>query len=287
MATRTKQPAKKKAADKKPSNNTGEEETPRYGLHAAQAQMSGGGSRYPWLKLGDGDIARFHFLTNGIDPNMVGTRFHRFGQGRETRYYLCLRVYTGNQEPCKWCEQGHDQTNARFACWIYVHNILHASGAGQPDDVEWKTTKVGKKTLFREEVKKPFLWKSAAGMKQKWFNMVMNAYNVSDDLQLSLYELYREGVELETEYEMTIPKGGEGKAISKKILDSEEVSELPTVEDILREEATYGPSADGSGGSGGGMGSDEVMGEEGDGDIPTEAEPSEGDAEPEPDDSLI
>lgn len=271
--TRTKQPEQKTEAP------------PRGGLEAAQQQMSAGGSRFPILKLEDGDRARFHFLSSGSDLNLVGTIFHRFGQDVNTRFYMCLRVFTGGEEACVYCEAGHDDTSSRFAVWVFVHNMLHAS----QKETKWKATEVDdadgeKRTLFREEIKKPFLIRMAAGWKQKWFAMVMNGYTTHGSLQTHIYELERTGKGLETEYVYrTI--GGE-RPIAKEILDSDEVKDLETAEVVLREELKFGPSASGAGSSG--MGTDEVLGASSDG---TKADPepeTQSETQPEsPGDDLI
>jgi hypothetical protein len=221
------------------------------GMNQAQAQMSGGGSRYPLLKLDDGDRARFHFLTNG--DGLIGTKFHKTGEGKGTRYWVCLRVLTGSQEECKFCEEGHDDMSSRFAVWVYVHNIMHSK---QDPEGEWVAKKQGKKTLFREEVKEPKLLKMAGGRKGAWFNQVMNFFANNGDLQLHIYELLREGLELETEYTFDDLKED---AIDPKILKLDEVKDLPTVEEVLREELQYSANAAGSGDA---MGTDSVLGEE-------------------------
>ncbi len=249
-------PAKEKAKTR--SKQPAAVEAPaRTGMAAAQAQMSGGGSRFPQLWLDDGDRARFHFLTNG-DTDLVGTKFHRFGEDKKTRHYMCLRVFTGGEEECRWCEEGHDQVGSRFAIWVYCHNILHASQAEMPEDEEWEPTKVGKKTLFRQEIKAPKIIRMAAGKKQSWFSQFVNMWTTHGDLQLHIYELYREGLELETEYYLTTLKE---QAIDPKLLDDDDIKELPTCEEVLREEVTFGP---GGAGSGGAMGTDGVTGTDSD-----------------------
>ncbi len=217
------------------------------GMESAQGQMAGGG-RYPYVKLDDGDITRFHFLTNGDD--LIGSKFHKTGTGRDTRYYICLRVLTGGQEQCKFCEEGHDDMVSRFAVWVFVHNTLHAA---QTED-DWKATKVGKKTLFREEVKEPRLLKMAGGRKGVWFSQVTNYWTKHGDLQLHIYELRREGLALDTEYYFDDKKAS---AIPPAVLKQDDVKALPTIEEVLREELTYGPAASGSGAA---MGTDEVLG---------------------------
>ncbi len=253
-----------------PSNGYG-------GMESAQAQMSGGGSRYPYVKLDDGDRCYFHFLTNG--DGLIGTKFHKTGQGKGTRHWVCLRILSGNQEECGYCQEGHDDLSSRFAVWIYVHNINHASQANQPDDQEWKPKKFGKKTLFREEIGEPRLLKMAGGRKGAWFNQVMNHFANNGDLQLHIYELLREGLELETEYTFDDKKE---EALKPSILKTDEVKDLPSIEEVLREELKFA-NASGSGD----MGTDAVFGPDG-AEQPEEkatekAEPSE----PAADDDLI
>jgi hypothetical protein len=238
------------AQTKQPEASKNSDGPQRTGMVAAQQQMSGGGSRFPYLRIEAGERARFHFLTSG-NTDLIGSKFHKFGEGRETRHYMCLRVFTGGEEECRWCEAGHDEMGSRFAVWIFVHNILHAA---QDKEAEWKTTKVGKTTLFREEVKEPMLIRMAAGVKQKWFSQFVNMWTTHGDLQNHIYELYREGTELETEYFLTTLKE---QAIPEEILDSDVVKKLPTCEDVLREEVTFGPGGAGAGSS---LGTDEVMG---------------------------
>lgn len=251
------------------------------GMENAQAQMASGGSRFPILKLADGDRARFHFLTNG--DALVGTKFHRFGEGMKTRHYVCLRVMTGGEEECRWCQQGHDEVGSRFAVWVFVHNIMHSKQA----DVGWQAQQVGEKILFREELKEPKLIKLAGGRKGEWWNQFVAAYTTNVDLQLHIYELYREGEQLETQYTLTTLKP---QAIDPKILDSDEVKKLPTCEEVLREEATYGPGGAGSGSS---LGTDEVLGGGTDDALPSATAAAEAPAEMEavaeakPDDDLI
>lgn len=274
-------PRKTRTTTKQPETPSG---TPsRTGMAAAQAMMSGGGSRFPMLWLDDGDRARFHFLTSG-DSDMIGCKFHKFGEGSKTRHYMCLRVFTGGEEECRWCEEGHDELGSRFAVWVFVHNILHAK---QAED-EWEATKIGKKTLFREVVKKPKLIRLAAGVKQAWFNQFINMWTTHGDLQLHIYELYREHLQLDTEYYLTTLKE---QAIDPKLLDSDDVKDLPTCEDVLREEVTYGP---GGAGSGSAMGTDEVLGESDADPLPSaskdgteEEQKADAPAEPAADDNLI
>lgn len=236
------------AQTKQPETST--DSPQRTGMVAAQAMMSGGGSRFPALRIDDGDRARFHFLTSG-DTDFIGCKFHRFGEGKDTRYYMCLRIFTGGEEECRWCEAGHDDLGSRFAIWVYVHNILHAA---QDKEAEWKPQQIGKKTLFREEIKEPKLIRMAAGRSQKWWSQFVNMWTTHGDLQNHIYELYREGKELETEYFLTTLKES---PIPKEILDSDEVKNLPSCEDVLREEVTFGPGGAGVGSS---LGTDEVMG---------------------------
>ena len=91
---------------------------------------------------------------------------------------------------------------------------------------------------------------------------------------------------------ITTPKE---RPIDPKLLDTDEVKNIPTCEEVQREEVTFGP---GGAGSGAAMGTDEVMGAESDTDPlasvskdgATEEEPPAADAptaEPAPDDDLI
>src|SRR3972149_1486250 len=99
------------------------EETPRYGMRAAQEVMVSEG-RWPRLRLQNGDRVRFHFLTTGDDPWFAASKFHSVGEGPQTRDVVCLRAMTRGVEACSLCGPGVQLVN-RFGCWVWVGFILH------------------------------------------------------------------------------------------------------------------------------------------------------------------
>lgn len=229
----------------------------QYGIASAQRQMVSGQGN--WLRINANERARFHCLTSGGDDRFMGTKFHSIGQGAQTRYYVCLRVMTNGEESCEFCDQGHDEMGNRFALWVYVHNILHATDNPDQEGDRWKQQDVEGRTLFREEVKKPILIWLAAGRYQAWFGQFVAMWTKHQDLQNHIYELLRIGEGLETEYELTELKE---EPLAKKILEQEEIQNLPSVPEFFRSQLKYGPTAAGAGAS---MGTDTVLGEDGSG----------------------
>ena len=288
--------ARKKAEEAPASRTTTPGAAERTGIAAAQRQMQSTGSRWPRLKIFANERARFHCLTTGSDAMFSGSKYHREGEGMNTRYYLCLRIYTNGEEACFYCDHGQKDIGSRFALWAYVHNVLRASDNPDPEGDAWKPTEVEvegmerKLMLFREEVKRPMLIRMAAGREQAWFGQFVAMWGkYGSDLSTCIYELRRTGSELATEYELVDLKE---EPLAKAVWESPDVKDLPTIEDTEREQLSYGPGAAGAPG-GAPMGSDEVLGTEPSADVTGEPEDeapvaAEEPAEPEdPDSDLI
>jgi hypothetical protein len=227
------------------------------------------GSKYPYLKLGPGDRARFHFLTSGGDHHFAAGTFHKFGQGRETRTLICTASLSeANARECKFCERGHVDTQLRFGCWIYLHQVLRVGDNPDSEGEPWKQAKVpeANRTMFVEDIKKAVTLNLAAGRGQGWFKQFSGFWMTREsNLQLDLYELVRTGVDLETEYTLNIIKE---MAIKPGIAKLQ--ADLPGTEELLVEEMKRSPHTAQAGGN---MGQDAL---EGGGVDPA----AEGDAEP-------
>ena len=210
------------------------------------------GSKYPFLKLGSGDRGRFHFLTSGADHHFASGTFHKFGQGQETRTLICTASLTeANARECKFCERGHSDTQGRFACWIYLHQVLRVGDNPDQEGDPWKQAKVpeANRTMFVEDVKKPVILRLAAGRGQAWFKQFSGFWMTRDsNLQLDLFELVRTGTGLETDYTLNIVKE---MAIPAKLAKLQ--ADLPGIEEVFTEEMRFSPHA---AGAGAGMGQD-------------------------------
>lgn len=212
------------------------------------------GSRYPYVKLGDGDRARFHALTSGGDGHFASAIFHKFGQGMETRTLVCTASLSEKfAQECKFCEAGHTDVQGRFGLWIYLHQVLHLGDNPDPKGDPWKSAKVteANRTMFVEDIKKPVLLRLAAGRGQAWFKQFSGFWMAREsNLQLDLYELLRVGTGLATEYTLTIVK-----EMAIKPAVAKHQADLPGCEEIFLEELKFSPVARSAG-----MGEDTLEG---------------------------
>lgn len=92
----------------------------------------------------DGDSARIRFLTSADE--IVSGLFHR---NKVPQGYIENVLCTENEE-CGYCVEG-DKPSFKFIAWVWVHEVLHA----KQTNTEWKTTKRGTRTYFREKVDSP------------------------------------------------------------------------------------------------------------------------------------
>lgn len=162
---------------------------------------SGGGSsfQYPQLRLKANERARFHFLSSGQDPLLDASKFHNIAEERGGKTWfnavVCLDSLTQGEDSCALCERGHRDMSNKFAAWIYVHHILHATDNPDADGEPWKPTSVAGRTLFKEDVRKPMLLWMGVGRNQAWWGQVINFYAIHGNLQTHLYELHRVGAD--------------------------------------------------------------------------------------------
>ena len=216
----------------------------RYGVASAEESMSTG-DRWPRCRPQNGDRVRFHFLTSGADPWLVGTKFHRIAAEPFGRDIICLAALTQGEEACTYCEI--DSTNRRnmFACWIWTTYVLHPHDNPDEEGEAWeqKTLQLAndrKMVVFKEEIAKPQLLWLSAGRQKVWWSQFTSAWMAHGDLRKHLYELHRVGSGRDdTNYTLTTSKA---EPLPPEILEKDEVKELPNIEDIFRETLRYAPT---------------------------------------------
>lgn len=212
------------------------EEVEGKGIAKAERVLSTG-DQWPRLRLKAGDRARFHFLTSGSDDYFAASRFHKFGQGSETRTYVCLRSMSEGGDDCDYCAAGRDTDQNRFGVWVFLHFILHSGDNPDPEGEPWKQKKLDKRTLFQELFNKPMLIDLPAGRSRKWYKQFVTPWAQYGSLQMHLYELLRIGEGRDdTEYTLTAVKE---MAIKKEHAAS--VEDLPGVEDVFKQALKFGP----------------------------------------------
>lgn len=211
------------------------------GILQAQQAMSYQ-SRWPMLRLGNGDRGRFHFLTTGNDRYMAGGKFHFIPSagGRGGLSLLCLREFTRGAEGCRFCDSGHSDIRDRFGVWVYAHYILHLGDNPEDSGERWKQVTVQKRTFFQEILEKPLLIDMAKNYRRNWFNQFLKFYNEGgSDLSKHLYELQRVGVGRDdTDYTLRTVKAEVISAEHAKAVD-----DLPNIEAVWRESLGSGPMA--------------------------------------------
>ena len=231
-----------------------------YGIEAGNQEMITG-SRWPFLRPKEGDRVRFHFLTSGNDPWLVATKFHRVGQGQQSRNILCTAAISRGEETCVLCDS--DATQGRrgmFGVWIIVDYILHAHDNPDEKGDGWEAKKLKIKgpdgeektrSVFKEDLSTTLenettvpgivkLLQLPAGRAQAWWNQFSNAWITSQDLRKHFYELHRTGSGRDdTNYVLTSIKED---PLDKSILEREDVKDLPTIEEVFRGSLSQMPS---------------------------------------------
>lgn len=199
-------PGKKKVEEKK------------MGIHRAREAGSQSVFRYPKLRIGAGDRARFWFLSNGEDEFFDGARFHLFPrQTKRGKVYneeiLCMRLRTDGEDSCAFCEEGHEDMALRFAIWIWVDHVLHLGDNPDPEGEAWEQIRLaaekGKKgrIMFKESISQPMVIWMAYGKEWVWFSQFDAALNQYGTLEGRLYELKRVGASMgDTDYTLSMIK---------------------------------------------------------------------------------
>jgi len=215
-----------------------------YGVAAAEAAMSSR-DRWPRIKPQDGERVRFHFLTDGSDPWLVGTKFHKIGEFPNSRDIVCTQALSQGNEACGFCDM--DSTNRRnmFACWIWTEFILHPHDNPDEEGEAWEQKQLAlpngrKLAVFKEDIKKPQLLWLPAGKQKAWWSQFTTAWMTSGNLRRHFYELHRiGGGRDDTNYILTTVKED---PLADDILQLDEVKNLPNIEDIFRETLRFTPT---------------------------------------------
>ncbi len=189
------------------------------GIHRARAAGSQSLFRYPKLRIGAGDRARFWFLSDGEDEYFDGARFHLFPRTtRSGKVYnqevMCLRLRTDGDESCTFCEEGHEEMALRFSIWIWVDHVLHLGDNPDPEGQAWEQIRLaaekGKKKgriMFKEAIGQPMVIWMAYGKEWVWFSQFDAALNQYGTLEGRLYELKRVGSNMQdTDYTLSMVK---------------------------------------------------------------------------------
>ena len=194
------------------------EEEKKLGIHRAREAGSQSLFRYPKLRIGAGDRARFWFLSDGEDEFFDGARFHLFPrQTRSGKVYnqeiMCLRLRTDGDDSCTFCEEGHEEMALRFSIWIWVDHVLHLGDNPDPEGQAWEQIRLaaekGKKgrIMFKEAISQPMVIWMAYGKEWVWFSQFDAALNKYGTLEGRLYELKRVGSNMQdTDYTLSMIK---------------------------------------------------------------------------------
>jgi len=229
-----------------------------YGIDGASRAM-GRGSGPPRLRLKAGERARFHMLSTGKDRMMMGSEFHVLAPFPNYREAVCVRAMTGGAETCQLCEQGHTEKRNKFALWVYVWNVLRINDNPDEKGDSWPTAQIEdgagrKRTLFREEVKRPLLLELSAGREHVIYRQFVNEYTARGSLQTQLYELVRIGEQLDTTY---LLRAAKEMAIPEEVLGDERLKTLTPIPDLFRNSSSH-PAGVSGGDVLGGEGADEI-----------------------------
>ncbi len=251
-----------------------------YGMDAGNEAMSTSdfSSR---LRPKAGDRVRFHFLTDGNDPWLVATRFHRVGDGMSARNIVCLNALTFGDEQCQICDTGDTTRRKMFGVWVLVEYILHPQDNPDDEGENWeqKTLKYKgddgqekTRTVFMEEFAsaegpgEAKLLHIPAGRQGVWWNQFHKAFMESLDLRKHFYELYRVGSGRDdTDWTLTTLKEDE---LDKAILERADIQALTNVEDVFRAGLSQMSTNNSP------LGTDSVDGEEEPEAMPTPANPT-------------
>lgn len=225
--------------------------THRGGLDNARAAGQRAQFRYPRLRLKAGDRARFHFLSDGNDEFLAGSRFHLFKQQTRTgktynKEVLCLRVATDGDEACPSCEEGQDETGMRMSVWIWLHFILHLGDNPDAEGVPWEQVQMkGRdkqpgRVMFKEDVDEPILIWMGYGKEWAWFEQYTAASNQYGTLEAHMYELKRVGSGMaDTDYTLAAVKKGK----LPKVQRDKGVEARVPIFDVFQETTSDGPAA--------------------------------------------
>lgn len=200
-----------------------------YGVEAAEGILQS--ASWPSLRLKPNERAIFHCLTDGRDANFAAARFHVFGEFPDQRRFVCVRVLTGGEEECHYCQEGPSGMENQFGIWLWVAVIWHATDNPDEGGEGWTAKKIEGRTLFGEKVNKPLLLRLKAGRNKAWYKQFSTEWVTRGNLMLWQYELRRVGEGLETEYLLRAVKE---QALAPAIIESEDVKALPTIPTIFR-----------------------------------------------------
>lgn len=220
------------------------------GIHRARQAGAQAQFRYPKLRIKSGDRARFYFLSNGEDDYFDGARFHLYPrQTRGGKAYneekLCLRLRTDGDEPCAFCEEGHEGLALRMAVWVWVDHVLHLGDNPDPEGQPWEQLRqAGKdkkpgRIMFKEMIEQPMLVWMAYGKEWVWFEQFIAALNKYGTLEDRLFELKRVGDTMQdTDYTLAMVKAAK---LPKKVAEKVEATRVPI--DQIFTETVKGSSA--------------------------------------------
>lgn len=153
------------------------------------------------LKLGDGDVATFRFLTDG--EQLVSARYHSVKEmttnGERFRKKICTGVGCPNcLEEAKSSEMWH--------LWIWVFYIDHArpnpNVGVEEGAVEWKKTKKGSAFVFREEINAPMVFRMGMGQKGVYRKDLESKFDDYGTFLDRNYRYARSGVKKDTSYSL-------------------------------------------------------------------------------------
>ena len=259
------------------------EEEKKGGIHRARAAGSQSLFRYPKLRIGAGDRARFWFLSDGEDEYFDGARFHLFPRTTRSgtvynQEIMCLRLRTDGDESCTFCEEGHEEMALRFSIWIWVDHVLHLGDNPDPEGQAWEQIRLaaekGKKgrIMFKEAIGQPMVIWMAYGKEWVWFSQFDAALNQYGTLEGRLYELKRVGSNMQdTDYTLSMVKATK---LPKTTAEKVEAARVP-IDQIFAETVSGAGTARRPTRLGDQLGQDEETEASDEGREPSEEEPPE------------